>query len=95
MVKLSALENEIARLAASGETLYTLKQQCPFQVRLTSDGYKWLPLTTGKPRPINMKKAAEVLEVFNATGSLKPGDYQQITFNSSYYCAVMARLTGK
>lgn len=95
MVTLQDLEHEIARLAASGETLYTLKQKCPFRVRLTSQGYKWLPMSTGKLRPINMKKAAEVLELFNATGSLKPVDYQQITYNSSYYCAVLAQLAGQ
>lgn len=95
MVTLQDLEHEIARLTASGETLYTLKQRRPFQVRLTSDGYKWLPLTTGKLRPINMKKAAEVLELFNATGSLLPGHYQRIKYNSSYYCAVLARLTAR
>lgn len=95
MVTLQDLEREIARLTASGETLYTLKRQCPFQVRLTSQRYKWLPLTTGKLRPINLKKAAEVLEKFNATGSLLPGHYQQITYNSSYYCAALARLTGR
>lgn len=95
MVTLQDLEIEIARLAGSGETLYTLKQRRPFQVRLTSDGYKWLPLTTGKLRPINMKKAAEVVEKFNATGSVMPGHYQQVTCNSSYYCAVLAGMTGR
>lgn len=91
-ITLDDLERDIARLAASGETLYTLKQGKAFQIRLTSQGYKWVPQSTGKERPVNLKKAADVLEKFNKTGSLMPGDYQQITYNSSYYCAVLAGL---
>lgn len=47
------------------------------------------PLRPGTPRCDGAAALARFVTRYNETGSLRPGDYQDITRNSSYYAALL------
>ncbi len=72
-----------------GETLTTQARQVEFSVEAYGTGLRYNPTSTGKLRPEPLSALVSVLNQFNATGSLKPGDYQKATFNASYTLALV------
>ena len=53
---------------------------CPF----------FIPASTGVGRSDGRKAAERFLERYNATGSLRPSDYGDVTRNGSYFIGVLA-----
>jgi hypothetical protein len=86
-----ALYGAARKLAKSGDTLYTLSQLKPFTIRSEAGKYYWV-ISTQNERLIHEATTERVLERYRETRSVSPGDYQDVTFNSSYYCALMSAM---
>ncbi len=54
-------------------------ENCPF----------FTPASSGYGQSDGRKAAERFLERFNATGSLRPGDYADVTRNASYYIGML------
>ena len=54
---------------------------CPF----------FTPASSGRGQSDGRKAAERFVERFNRTGSLRPGDYSDVTRNASYYVGLVAR----
>jgi len=75
-----------------GETLETVSgkaftvgvsdaEHCPF----------FTPASSGYSQTDGRKAAERFLERYNASGSLRPGDYADVTRNASYYVGMLLR----
>ena len=79
----------------SGQRVLTQFRQKPFTIEMAS---KWLfitPLSSGKSRYHDLETVSRIVEEYNKTGSLRPRDYQDITWNSSYTLALIKAFTEK
>ena len=54
---------------------------CPF----------FIPVSTGRGQSDGRKAAERFLERYNKTGSLRPGDYSDVTRNASYFVGLLRR----
>jgi hypothetical protein len=73
---------EMAR-TAKGETLLTVTGRA-FTVGTYGDGIFFTPASSGRGQSDGHKAHTRFVERFNATASDRPGDYSDVTRNSSY-----------
>ena len=73
-----------------GERLETVTGR-NFTVDVYRDGPFFTPLSSGYGQSDGRKAAERFLTRFNETGSLRPGDYADVTRNASYYVGLLAR----
>ena len=81
---------EVLQLARqmTNQTLRTARG-ATFAVRVEGNAPWFTPASTGTPRCDGAAALARFVARYNETGSLRPGDYQDITRNSSYYAALL------
>ncbi|MBI2850078.1 MAG: hypothetical protein HYX80_03435 [Chloroflexi bacterium] len=73
-----------------GTTLPTAGGRANFELsKVTDETVYYTPLSTGKERGVKKRYLHPVLDRYARTGSLKPGDYQNITVNASYTVAII------
>jgi hypothetical protein len=60
-----------------------------FEVGLYLDCPYFTPESTGRGQSDGRKAAERFVARFNETGSLRPGDYADVTRNASYYVALI------
>jgi len=60
-----------------------------FRVGLYRDCPFFIPESSGYGQSDGRKAAERFLERYNATGSLRPGDYGDITRNASYFVGLL------
>ncbi len=79
-----------------GRDLHTQARKKAFRVCVVGDRLEFTPESTGKPRPLSrtINQGQQVLDRYNLTRSLKPGDYQDITYNSSYLLTLIGLMVG-
>lgn len=73
-----------------GQELKTASRQRPFTVDVADDGFVFTPATGVARGTTDRKRAEKILARFAETGSLRPGDYQGITFNASYFLSLLS-----
>lgn len=73
-----------------GETLETVTGR-RFTVGLYLDCPFFRPESSGLGQSDGRKAAERFLERYNATGSLRPGDYADVTRNASYFIGMLLR----
>lgn len=81
-----------------GQTLTTLAQEKPFRIIKTSTRVQFQPLSPesdGSLRTASPQQIQRVLERYEQTASLRPGDYTTITRNASYHLALIARFVAE
>jgi len=74
-----------------GEELATYKQHRPFKVSVNANALEFTPGSSSQPRVERREHVEAFLVRLGATGSLQPGQYHDITFNSSYLLALVRR----
>ena len=81
---------ELAR-QLKGETLETVTGKA-FAVGIARTGEVFFtPASTGYGQSDGRKAAERFLERYNATGSLRPADYKDVTRNASYFIGMLLR----
>ena len=82
--------DELLELARryEGETLETVTGR-KFTVGIYLDCPFFTPASTGNGQSDGRKAAERFLALYNATGSLRPGDYARVTRNASYYVGLL------
>lgn len=71
-----------------GQDIPTLAGRSEFRAIVVGHSLIITPKKTGKPRSIG--EPTKTIERFNETGSWKPSEYQDITFNSVYVLKLIA-----
>jgi hypothetical protein len=74
--------------AADGETLRTVTGK-PFTVGIHRDELVFTPASSGYGQADGRPPAKRFVERYNATGSLRPGDYADVTRNASYLVGLL------
>jgi hypothetical protein len=82
-----------------GRDLYTQVQHRRFRVRVIGKKLEYTlenknPKEKSIPRIQGGKVAQKVLNLYNVTRSLRPGDYNKITVHASYLLTIVAMLAG-
>lgn len=67
-----------------GTVLRTSARQARFTFNLLDDGFEYVPKSTNKPRRMKKETVERVLSRYNASPSLAPGHYGDITVDASY-----------
>jgi hypothetical protein len=82
--------DELLALArrCEGETLETVTGK-RFTVGISLEGPYFTPASSGYSQSDGRKAAERFLERFNAIGSLRPGDYADVTRNASYFIGLL------
>ena len=75
-----------------GQTLETSAQHKRFTVEVGQNKLVFI-LASGSERPNSKPYTERVLERYNATQSLKPGDYLDLTVNASYLTRLLEMMT--
>ena len=78
---------ELAR-ATEGETLETVTGK-KFTVGIYRDGLFFTPASSGYGQSDGRKAAERFIDRYNQTGSLRPGDYYDVTRNASYLIGLL------
>ncbi len=78
---------ELAR-AAEGKTLETVTGK-KFTVGIYRDGLFFTPASSGYGQADGRKAAERFVERYNETGSMRPGDYGNLTRNASYLIGLL------
>jgi hypothetical protein len=78
---------ELAR-AAENETLETVTGRT-FTVGIYRDGLFFTPASSGYGQADGRRPAERFLERYNETGSLRPGQYGDVTRNASYLIGLL------
>ena len=73
----------------TGETFYTLTRKIPFSVNASEGVLVFTPHTTNKSRRQTNDRIEAVCRKFNDSGSLRPGNYADISFDASYILALI------
>ncbi len=73
----------------AGETFHTLTRKVPFSVTASEGVLVFTPHTTNKSRRQTNDGIDAVCREFNASGSLRPGNYADISFDASYILALI------
>ena len=71
-----------------GETLLTVTGK-RFTVGISFECPFFTPESSGYAQADGRKAAERFLERYNATGSLRPGDYADVTRNASYFIGML------
>ena len=82
---------ELVQLArrCEGRTLTTVTGK-EFSVGISRSGEVFFtPASSGYGQSDGRKAAERFLERYNATGSVRPGDYGDVTRNASYYIGML------
>jgi hypothetical protein len=75
------------------ETLKTFGRGETFTVEAGEDALYFTPINTGGLRTeLKRPKAEKVLARYATTHSFQPKDYQDLTYNASYFLALVARI---
>lgn len=83
-------------LKKSGKQSFrTLQRKKEFLAELTPNGIFYIPKSTGKPRKHPFEYFNLVINRFNKTGSLRPGDYKDLTRNASYTLTLISEFIKK
>jgi hypothetical protein len=84
--------DELLALArrCQGETLETVTGK-RFTVGISMNCPFFTPASSGYGQSDGRKAAERFLERFNAIGSLRPGDYADVTRNASYFVGLLRR----
>lgn len=90
MISLEQFRRAIQQL--DGQRIETQHRRQGFVVRIFEEGPEYIPESSGEPRPDTWNSIQRVLERFNATGSVSPKDYHDLTYHSSYILAILNRL---
>lgn len=87
---------ELLALARSldGRTLETVTGK-PFTVGIYRDSPFFTPESSGYGQSDGRKAAERFLARYNATGSLRPGDYADVTRNASYFIGMLLAAEGR
>ncbi|MGH2382194.1 MAG: hypothetical protein ACRDG7_13370 [Candidatus Limnocylindria bacterium] len=80
---------ELAR-RCEGQTLTTVTGK-EFTVGIYGDCPFFTPASSGYGQSDGRKAGERFLERYNQTGSLRPGDYTNVTRNASYYLGMLER----
>ena len=85
--------SELLRFADSlaGQTLTTQARDVPFAVERSGSGLVYTLAETERTRPEPVSALEKVLARYQETISLRPADYQDVTFNASYTLALLGR----
>ncbi|MGZ8475170.1 MAG: hypothetical protein ACXWWQ_02955 [Candidatus Limnocylindria bacterium] len=83
--------DELLALArrCEGKTLETVTGK-KFNVGVALECAFFTPASSGWGQSDGRKAAERFLERYNETGSLRPGDYSNLTRNASYYVGLLA-----
>ena len=71
-----------------GQTLETITGK-QFEVGIYMDCPVFTPLSSGLGQSDGRKAAERFVARYNETGSLRPGDYGDVTRNASYYVGLL------
>ena len=74
-----------------GMELQTKARGKRFRFLVEDHGFTYVPMTSQEPRPQNNKNIEAVLDRYNQSGSLRPGDYADISVYASYLLVVIER----
>lgn len=80
---------DLAR-AAEGQELQTVTGR-RFTVGIYRDGLFFTPASSGYGQADGRRAAERFVERFNDTGSMRPGDYADVTRNASYLIGLLLR----
>ena len=82
--------DELLQLARTceGQTLTTVTGRA-FTVGIYRDCPFFTPASSGYGQSDGRRAAERFLAKYNATGSLRPGDYADVTRNASYYVGML------
>ena len=61
----------------------------PFRVGIYRDCPFFTPASSGRGQSDGRKAAEAFLDRYNETGSLRPGDYSEVTRNASYFIGLL------
>jgi len=61
----------------------------PFRVGIYRDCPFFTPASSGRGQSDGRKAAEAFLDRYNETGSLRPGDYSDVTRNASYFIGLL------
>lgn len=78
-----------------GQRLLTLSQSKPFTVRVEGDSLLFTPEGKAERGTTTRKVAERLLERQEENGSMKPGDYVDLSYNASYFLALLDRLNSQ
>lgn len=71
------------------EVLKTSGGRAKFTVSVTDKGLTVVPLSSGIPRPIELRRIGKVCDQYILMGSNKAGDYHSMSFDASYLLALI------
>jgi hypothetical protein len=74
-----------------GDQLKTAGGRATFTLRVVPRGIEVTPASSGKPRLVSREMIQLVLDEYERSRNLTPGQYQAITFDASYLLVVIAR----
>lgn len=89
MAPISLSQFRAAVQALDGHTLETLAQKQRFVLHVERAGLAFTVSTTSNVRRETWNQVKEVLKCFNEIKSFRPGDYADVTRNSSYVLAAL------
>ena len=72
-----------------GQYAFTIFKRKPFLIETASNGFFYTPESTGKTRFHDYNTLRKIVTIFNNSGSLHPGDYVDVSMNSSYSLALI------
>jgi hypothetical protein len=83
--------DELLRYASKleGQRLKTAGGRATFTVRVLSHGLEVTPDSSGTPRVIPRETIQLVIDEYEQSRNLQPGQYQSITFNASYILSII------
>jgi hypothetical protein len=83
---------ELLRYASGleGQRLATAGGRATFTVRVLQHGLEVTPESSGTPRIIPRETIRLVIEQYEQSRNLQPGQYQSITFDASYLLGIIA-----
>lgn len=84
--------DELLRYASKLErqSLTTAGGRATFMVRVLSRGIEITPESSGTPRTVARETIQLVIDEYEQSRNLQPGQYQSITFDASYLLGIIA-----
>ena len=88
----SLTANDLLRYASAleGQRLTTAGGRAAFTVRVLPRGIEVTPESSGNPRIVPRAAIQLVIEEYEQSRNLQPGQYQSITFDASYLLGIIA-----
>lgn len=84
--------DELLRYASTLEEqrLKTAGGRATFTVRVLEHGLEVTPQSSGRPRIVPRETIQVVIDEYERSRNLQPGQYQSITFDASYLLSIIA-----